>query len=87
MKKYDTSRRDFMKTSLAGTAIGTLGLLNSRAGQAGETGRRQIKITGYDYDRVRAIMDGHIDLEDAEVGFDVENIYAARRYVFGTDRK
>ncbi len=39
------------------------------------------------YDRVRAIMDGHIDLEDAEVGFDVENIYAARRYVFGTDRK
>ncbi len=87
MKKDDTSRRDFMKTSLAGAAIGTLGMLSSQASQAGEIGKRQIKIAGYDYDRVRAIMDGHIGLEETEVSFDVKNIYEVSRYAFSTDRK
>jgi len=32
MKKYDARRRNFMKTSIAGAAIGTLGLLSGRAG-------------------------------------------------------
>jgi hypothetical protein len=38
MKKNEASRRDFMKMSVAGAAIGTLGLLGGRAGQAAETG-------------------------------------------------
>ena len=33
------------------------------------------KIAGYDYDRVRAIMDGHAGMEGAEVTFHVEDIY------------
>ena len=87
MKKNETSRRDFMKISVAGAAVGTLGLLCGREGQAVETGKHQIKIAGYDYDRVRAIMDGQVDLGDTEVSFNVENIYGASRYAFGPDRK
>ena len=87
MKKTAASRRDFIKISAAGAAAGTLGLLSARAGQAAETGKHQIKIAGYDYDRVRAIMDGQIGIEGSEVSFDVESIYEVSRYAFGPDRK
>ena len=58
MKKAAASRRDFIKNTAAGATIGTLGLLSARTGQASETGKHRIKMAGYDYDRVRAIMDG-----------------------------
>jgi hypothetical protein len=35
-----------------------------------------IKIAAYDYDRVRAIMDGRVGIEGTEVDFHVEDIYA-----------
>ena len=44
-----------MKISVAGAVIGTLGLIGGRAGQAVQTEKQQIKIAGYDYDRVHAI--------------------------------
>jgi 4,5-dihydroxyphthalate decarboxylase len=87
MKKYDACRRNFMKTSIAGAAIGTLGLLSGRAGQAVQTQKHQIRVAGYDYDRVRAIMDGQVGMEGAAVSFHVENIYDVSRYAFGPDRK
>jgi len=87
MKKTVASRRDFIKISAAGATIGTLGLLSARTGQATETGKHRIKIAGYDYDRVRAIMDDQIGIEGTEVSFDVESIYEASRYAFGPDRK
>jgi 4,5-dihydroxyphthalate decarboxylase len=87
MKKSETSRRDFIKTSLAGAAVGALGILGGQAVQADETGKNRIKIAGYDYDRVRAIMDGQVGIEGAEVSFDTENIYAASHHAFGPDRK
>jgi len=87
MKKNEASRRDFIKISVAGAAVGTMGLLGGRAGQAVETGKHQIKIAGYDYGRVRAIMDGQVGIEGTEVSFDVETIYEALRYAFGPDRK
>jgi 4,5-dihydroxyphthalate decarboxylase len=87
MKKNGASRRDFMKISLAGAAVGTLGLMCGRPSQATETVKDQIKIAGYDYDRVRSIMDGQTGIKDAEVSFNVENIYEASRYAFGPDRK
>jgi 4,5-dihydroxyphthalate decarboxylase len=87
MKKNEASRRDFMKISVAGAAAGTLGLLGVRAGQSVETRKQQINIAGYDYDRVRAIMDGQVGIEGVEVGFNVETIYDASTYAFGPDRK
>jgi 4,5-dihydroxyphthalate decarboxylase len=87
MKRYEASRRDFMKSSVAGVAVGALGVLCGRVGQAAETEKRRIKIAGYDYDRVRAIRDGQVGIEGAEVSFDVENIYDVSRYAFGPHRK
>ena len=87
MKKYDACRRNFMKTSIEGAAIGTLGLLSERAGQAVQTQKHQIRVAGYDYDRVRAIMDGNVGLDEAEVSYNVEDIYEVSRYAFGSKRK
>jgi len=44
VKKTETSRRDFIKTSAAGVAIGTLGILGGQASQTDETGKNQIKL-------------------------------------------
>ena len=87
MKKSVVSRRNFMKISAAGAAIGTLGLMGGRAGYAVQTEKQQIKIAGYDYDRVRAIMDGQVGIKGADVSFNVENIYNVSGYAFGPDRK
>jgi 4,5-dihydroxyphthalate decarboxylase len=45
-----------------------------------------IKIGGYDYDRVRAIMDGNISIADADVDFEVSNIYTLNRLAFGSEQ-
>ncbi|MFK7911212.1 MAG: ABC transporter substrate-binding protein [Akkermansiaceae bacterium] len=84
MKKCKTSRRDFLKTSVA---VGALGVLPGRVGQAAEAEKAQIKIAGYDYDRVRAIMDGQVGIEGADVNFNVEDVYAANASAFGPERK
>lgn len=46
-----------------------------------------LKIAGYDYDRVRAIMDGQVTAEGADVSFNVEDIYALSSYAFGPEKK
>ena len=62
MKKSETSRRDFITISVAGAAVGTLGIVGGQSAQAFETRKNRIKIAGYDYDRVRAIMDGQVGI-------------------------
>ncbi|MBD3855648.1 MAG: hypothetical protein IFK92_03790, partial [Acidobacteria bacterium] len=46
-----------------------------------------INIGGYDYDRVRAIMDGSASIAEAEVDFEVSNIYELNRLAFGSEQK
>ncbi len=46
----------------------------------------EVKIAGYDYDRVSAIRDGKVSLEDAEVTFDVTNIYNLNKLAFGSEQ-
>ncbi len=68
------NRRDLLKTAAAaGIAAGALGVLPGRVSQAAEAEKLQIKIAGYDYVRVRAIMDGHAGIEGAEVNFDASD--------------
>ena len=56
--------------------------------QVKETNTRlELKIAGYDYDRVNAIRDGKVSIEGAEVSFSVENIYGLNNYVFGPEKK
>lgn len=46
-----------------------------------------IKVAGYDYDRVRAIMNGQAGIDGAEVNFHVENIYGLNSIAFGPEKK
>tara|TARA_R110000850_G_scaffold117831_10_gene234480 strand:+ start:3444 stop:4547 length:1104 start_codon:yes stop_codon:yes gene_type:complete len=46
-----------------------------------------INIAGYDYDRVSAIRDGKAKVEGAEINFEVSNIYALNKSVFGPEQK
>jgi 4,5-dihydroxyphthalate decarboxylase len=46
-----------------------------------------INIGGYDYDRTRAIIDGHVSIAEAEVKFEVSNIYEMNRLAFGAEQK
>ena len=85
--KFKTSRRSFLKTSAVGAALGALGAIGSRMSEAAPSNTSLLKIAGYDYDRVRAIMDGQVGMEGAAVSFHVENIYDVSRYAFGPDRK
>ncbi len=87
MKGYKINRRNFIKASVAGAAVGALGVLPGRVGKAAEAEKLQIKIAGYDYDRVRAIMDGQAEIEGAEVNFNASDIYAMNKSAFGPEPK
>ena len=85
MKVKNSSRRDFVRLSMAGAAAGSLGLAGS--GAAGNSTERHFSIAGYDYDRVRSIKDGRVGIEGASVSFNTENIYSASGYAFGQERR
>jgi 4,5-dihydroxyphthalate decarboxylase len=76
-----------MKTVVAGLAAGASSVLGGRAVWAATDGKPQLKVAGYDYDRVRAIMDGRVGVPDYQVVFDYQDIYAVNRYAFGPERK
>jgi 4,5-dihydroxyphthalate decarboxylase len=85
--KLKTDRRSFLKTSAAAATVGAWTALGGRISLAAEAGKHRIKIAGYDYDRVRAIMDGQVGIKGDSVSFYVENIYDVSRYAFGPHRK
>lgn len=70
---FDPGRRELMKAAAAGVAAGALGSLGGGSAQA-EAGRARpsVKVAGYDYDRVRAIMDGRVGISDRDVFFHVD---------------
>jgi 4,5-dihydroxyphthalate decarboxylase len=47
----------------------------------------EVKIAGYDYDRVSAIRDGKVSIEGADVSFEVSNIYSLNGSAFGEEQK
>ncbi|MDF7822945.1 ABC transporter substrate-binding protein [Pontiellaceae bacterium B12227] len=83
----ESKRRDIMKLSLAGAAVGSSGPLISLAGQPAKTGKTKISVAGYNYDRVRGIMDGKAGIEGADVSFHYEDIYAVNDLAFGPNPK
>lgn len=91
MKNWQSrlSRRILLK--MAGAAATTSGLLATRealaANASGTAKGVDIKVAGYDYDRVRPIMDGQVGIPGARVSFHYEDIYAVNKYAFGTDQK
>lgn len=87
MSKHETSRRDFLKLAGLSAAAGATSLAAAPgAGGSKATARPEIKVAGYDYDRVRGIMDGRASIEDAQVSFHYEDIYAVNKLAFGTEQ-
>jgi 4,5-dihydroxyphthalate decarboxylase len=84
---YKVRRRALLKTALSGAgAVAAFGG-SAVAAAAEPTPRPRVGVAGYDYDRVRAIMDGEIGIPGTEVAFARENIYALNRLAFGPERK
>lgn len=79
------NKRNFLNITLA-VALGAI--VGCSSIQPNESvSSLPIKIAGYDYDRVRAIMDGQIGIEGAKASFNIENIYALNSYAFGSEKK
>ena len=89
-------RRDLLKGVGAATAMGALGLASASAAEepteaqsknaSADPSLQEIKVAGYDYDRVRPIKDGEVGIPGADVSFHYEDIYAVNRHAFGPDK-
>jgi 4,5-dihydroxyphthalate decarboxylase len=78
-----TNRREALK--LSGAAA--LSLLTTQSGSAAaESAKPKINVAGYAYDRVQAIKDGLVGIEQADVSFTNENIYSMNGQAFGPDK-
>jgi len=80
-----SGRRDFLKATAAGAAVASLGAGVNFANAT--SAKPQIKVAGYDYDRVRGIMDGKVGIEGTDVSFHYEDIYAVNDLAFGPNPK
>jgi 4,5-dihydroxyphthalate decarboxylase len=82
MSEHRDSRRDFLK--LAGLSAAGIAASVTTGAAVGDdkTGEVPgIKVAGYDYDRVKGIMDGRAALE--KVSFHYEDIYSVNGLAFG----
>jgi len=79
-------RRSLIKKTFAGLVASTSGLIG-RSTQAAAKRESVVKIAGYDYDRVRAIIDGTVGVKGYSNSFDVQDIYILNQLAFGPERK
>jgi 4,5-dihydroxyphthalate decarboxylase len=77
------TRREALKLSGA-VALGLLA--TQKSGIAAEANQPKIKVAGYPYDRVQAIKDGLVGIDQADVSFHNENIYSLNKLAFGPDK-
>lgn len=85
--KIDLSRRGVMKASLSGLAVSVgTAALSSSSSQAASIDLPEFKVAGYNYDRVRGIVDGDVGLPGARLSFDFQDIYALNQSAFGPAR-
>lgn len=84
---FKTNRRGFVKTSIMGAASGVFATMGVSTSLAAIKTNSHIKVAGYDYDRVRGIMDGQVGIQGSDVSFHYEDIYAVNAHAFGTHPK
>jgi 4,5-dihydroxyphthalate decarboxylase len=77
------NRRDTLK--LSGAAA--LGLMATGTGTAStEASGSGIKVAGYSYDRVQAIKDGKVGIDNTDVSFHETNVYELNDLAFGSKK-
>ena len=81
----ETNRRDFLKGVTA--AAGTAALMQSPLSTAApNTELPEVKVAGYDYDRLKGIIDGRAGIEGAQVSYHYRDIYQVNELAFGKDK-
>jgi 4,5-dihydroxyphthalate decarboxylase len=85
MNHIEESRRAFLKASLVATSAGALSAAPLIPAMAAEN-KTEVKVAGYDYDRVKGIMDGRANIDQASVSFHYEDIYSVNDLAFGKDK-
>lgn len=87
MSDIGNSRRKFLKYSGAVAAAG--GLLSGAkvvAGESDKKGGDTLSVAGYDYDRVKGIMNGRTSIPRRDVRFHYANIYDVNQQAFGKEQ-
>lgn len=80
-----TTRRSLLKSAAyAAAAVPVSGAI-AAAGE-GTDPLPEIKVAGYDYDRVKGIMDGRAGISGADVSFHYQDIYSVNDLAFGPDK-
>ena len=77
------TRREALK--LSGAAA--LGLLAThKSGISAAASQPKVKVAGYPYDRVQAIKDGSVSIDQADVSFHDNNIYSMNDLALGSEK-
>ena len=86
MNQSMRTRRNLLKTvgigAIAAPFASGLGATENASEEAG----LQVKVAGYDYDRVKGIMDGRSGIKGANVSFHYEDIYSVNELAFGQEK-
>lgn len=77
----DISRRAFLTTAAATGLLSLTGTTTSWANTNKST-RLKLKIAGYDYDRVKALIDGDVEIENCATTFEVSSIGEMNTHIF-----
>ncbi|MFC1830966.1 ABC transporter substrate-binding protein [Thermodesulfobacteriota bacterium] len=77
----DISRRAFLTTAAATGLLSLTGNTISWASTNKST-RLKLKIAGYDYDRVKALIDGDVEIENCAITFEVSSIGEMNTHIF-----
>lgn len=77
----DISRRAFLTTAAATGLLSLTGNTISWASTNKST-RLKLKIAGYDYDRVKALIDGDVEIENCAITFEISSIGEMNTHIF-----
>jgi 4,5-dihydroxyphthalate decarboxylase len=80
-----TTRRNFLKsTAIASGGASLLGAPSALG--ADDQAEKEIKVAGYDYDRLKGITDGRAGIEGARVSYHYRDIYQVNDIAFGKEK-
>jgi len=75
------SRRDFLATAAAVGLLSLTGATKTWA-EVSKTNKLELSMAGYDYDRVKALMDGSVEIENCNTSFEVSSVGEMNTHIF-----
>lgn len=78
---FGITRREVLKVASATGAIGVSGLAHSASHEKGSA-KLKIEMAGYDYDRVKPLIDGRVEIEGCTTNFEVSRIGDMNTHIF-----